>query len=66
MLVGLRLCALEFTSKQLKVLAYLSVSGLLSDSFPHARWVMAVQRSFCAQEAAVCTYGAEWEESDGF
>ena len=62
MSVGLRLCALEFTSKQLKVLAYLSVSGLLPDSFPHARWVMAVQRSFCIQEAAVCTCGAEWEE----
>ena len=59
MSVGLRLCALEFTSK---VLAYLTVSGLLPDSFPHARWVMAVQRSFCIQEAAVCTCGAEWEE----
>ena len=62
MSVGLRLCALEFTSAQLKVLAYLSVSGLLPDSFPHTRWVMAVQRSFCTQEAAVCTCGAEWEE----
>ena len=53
----------KFTSKQLKVLAHLSVSGLLPDSFPHARWVMAVQRSFCTQEAAVCTCGADWEEA---
>ena len=45
MSVGLRLCALEFTSEQLKVLAYLSVSGLLPDSFPHSRRVKAVQRS---------------------
>ena len=62
MSVGLRLCALEFSSAQLKILAYLCLSGLLPDSFPHARWVMAVQRSFCTQEAAVCTCGAEWEE----
>ena len=62
MSVGLRLCALEFTSKQLKVLAYLSVSELLPDSFPHGRWVLAVQRSFCTQKAAVCTSSAEWEE----
>ena len=62
MSVGLRLCALEFTSEQLKVLAYLSVSGVLPKSFPHSRWVMAVHRSFCTQEAAICTCGAEWEE----
>ena len=62
MSVGLRLCALEFTSEQLKVLAYLSVSGVLPESFPHSRWVMAVFRSFCTQEAAICTCGAEWEE----
>ena len=51
----------SFQQKKKKVLAYLSVSGLLPESFPHARWV-AVQRSFCTQEAAVCTCGAEWEE----
>ena len=62
MTVGLRLCALEFTSRQLKVLAYLAVSGLLPESFPHTRWVMAVQRSFSTQEAAVCRCSAEWEE----
>ena len=62
MSVGLRLCALEFTSAQLKTLVYLGLTGLLPDSFPHARWVMAVQRSFCTQEAAVCTCGTEWEE----
>ena len=62
MTVGLRLCALEFTSKQLKVLAYLTVSGLLPESFPHSRWVMAVQRSFSTQEAAVCKGSAEWED----
>ena len=62
MLVGLRLCALEFTSEQLKVLVYLSMLGLLPESFPYSRWVMAVQRSFCTQEAARCTCGAEWEE----
>ena len=54
MSVGLRLCALEFTSKQLKVLAHLSVSRLLPDGFPHARWVMAVQKSFCTQEIFFC------------
>ena len=62
MSVGLRLCAIEFTSRQLKVLAYLTVSELLPESFPHTRRVMAVQRSFCTQEAAVCTCSAEWEE----
>ena len=62
MTVGLRLCALEFTSEQLKVLAYLSVSGVLPESFPHSRWVLAVFRSFCTQEAAICTCVAEWEE----
>ncbi len=45
MSVGLRLCALEFTPQQLKTLAYLAVTGLLPDSFPHAMWVQAVQRS---------------------
>ena len=62
MSVGLRLCALEFTSEQLKLLAYLSVSGVLPESFPHSRWVLAVFRSFCTQEAAICTCVAEWEE----
>ena len=62
MSVGLRPCALEFTSKQLKVLAHLTVSGLLPESFPHAQWVIAVQRSFCTQEDATCTCSAEWKE----
>ena len=53
MSVGLRLCALEFTAKQLNILAYLSMSGLLPETFPHERWVLAVQRSFLTQEAAV-------------
>ena len=62
MSVGLRLCALEFMSKQLNILAYLSMSVLLPETFPHGRWVLAVQRSFFTQEAAVCATRAEWEE----
>ena len=62
MSVGLRLCALEFTSVQLKTLAYLALTGLLPDNFPHKRWALAVQKSFCTQEAAVCTCVTEWEE----
>ena len=45
MTVGLRLCALEFTSEQLKLLAYMCFSGVLPESFPHAQWVSAVFRS---------------------
>ena len=62
MSVGLRLCALEFTAKQLNILAYLSMSGLLPETFPHEWWVLAVQRSFFTQEAAVCATRGEWEE----
>ncbi len=58
MSVGLRLCALEFTSKQLKILAYLSESGLLPETFPHGRWVLAVQRSFLHPgSSGVCKSG---------
>ena len=64
MSVGLRLCALEFTAQQLKTLAYLSVTLLLPETFPHALWVLAVQRSFCSQEvAAVCVNNTEWEDA---
>ena len=62
MSVGLRLCALEYTAKQLNILAYLSMSGLLPVTFPHERWVLAVQRSFFTQEAAVCANRKEWAE----
>ena len=62
MTVGLRLCALEFSSEQLKLLAYMCLSGVLPESFPHAQWVSAVFRSFSTQEAAICTCVAEWEE----
>ena len=60
--VGLRLCALEFSSEQLKLLAYMCLSGVLPESFPHIQWVSAVFRSFSKQEAAICTCVAEWEE----
>ena len=46
MSVGLRQCALEFSAKQLNILSYLTMSGLLPETFPHERWVLAVQRSF--------------------
>ena len=62
MSVGLRLCALEYTAKQLNILAYLSMSGLLPVTFPHERWVLAVQRSFFTQEVAVCSNQKKWEE----
>ena len=62
MTMGLRLCALEFSSEQLKLLAYMCLSGVLPESFPHAQWVSAVFRSFSTQEAAICTCVAEWEE----
>ena len=63
--VGLRLCALEFSSEQLKLLAYMCLSGVLPESFPHTQWVSAVFRSFSTQEAAICTCVAELEETDG-
>ena len=62
MSVGLRLCALEYTARQLNILAYLSMSGLLPVTFPHERWVLAVQRSFFTQEVAVCSNQKKWEE----
>ena len=62
MSVGLRLCALEYSAKQLNILSYLTMSGLLPETFPHEKWVLAVQRSFLTQEAAVCTSSSQWEE----
>ena len=38
------------------------MSGLLPETFPHEKWVLAVQRSFLTQEAAVCTSRSQWEE----
>ena len=32
-------------------MAYMCLSGVLPESFPHAQWVSAVFRSFCTQEA---------------
>ena len=43
--VGLRLCALEYSAKQLNILSYLTMSGPLPETFPHEKWVLAVQRS---------------------
>ena len=63
MSVGLRLCALEFTTQQLKTLAYLAVTGLLPESFPHALWARAIQRSFCSQEVALCENRTDWEDT---
>ena len=62
MSVGLRLCALEYSAKQLNILSYLTLSGLLPETFPHEKWVLAVQRSFLTQEAAVCTSRSQWDE----
>ena len=62
MSVGLRLCALEYSAKQLNILSYLTLSGLLPVTFPHEKWVLAVQRSFLSQEAAVCTTRSQWDE----
>ena len=62
MSVGLRLCALEFSAKQLNILSYLTMSGLLPETFPHEKWVLAVQRSFLTQEAAVCRSRSDRDE----
>ena len=62
MSVGLQLCALEYTAKQLNTLSYLALTGLLPVNFPHERWILAVQRSFLSQEAAVCTTRSQWDE----
>ena len=53
MSVGLRLCALEYSAKQLNILPV---------TFPHERWVLAVQRSFLSQEATVCATRSQWDE----
>ena len=62
MSVGLQLCALELTDKQLDTLAYLALTGLLPEFFPHERWVLAVRKSFLTQEVVVCPTRSQWEE----
>ena len=54
MTVGLQLCALELTDKQLDTLAYLALTGLLPEFFHRERWVLAVRKSFLTQEIVVC------------
>ena len=53
MTVGLQLCALELTDKQLDTLAYLALTE---------RWVLAVRKSFLTQEIVVCPTRGQWEE----
>ena len=62
MSVGLQLCALEYTVKQLNTLSYLALTGLLPEFFPHERWILAVQKSFLSQEVAVCPTRSQWDE----
>ena len=43
-------------------LAYLALTGLLPEFFPHERWVLAVQKSFLTQEVVVCPTRSQWDE----
>ena len=62
MTVGLQLCALEYTEKQLDILSYLSLTGSLPVTFPHEQWVTAVQKSYSTQVVAACSTRGQWDE----